>query len=387
MAFITSNVVHTSADGVDLNPGDNLYIAPGVTVAGGSGGSGFSGAVSTGGVVFAQIEGTLFGNDYGLEIADGGNNIMIGAAGSVIANTFSAIYCGSGSDIITNNGVIQGSYFTQTGGIVVHGSGDNTVFNNGSVTGNTAIFLEAGGNAIVNTGTITGDAFGIVLDTAAATASTIDNSGTIAVNAIAEPNTGAIVDTGVGALDVTSQGHIAGDVIFGPGNDRLDSTQGTIDGTVFGGGGNDTLKGGPDSDRLDGGAGGDKLYGGGGGDSFVYAAVSDSMGRGHDTIFAFDTQRDLLDLNVHVTAVRHTVATGALDNNAHFNAELAAAIGPAHLGKHQAVLYEPNSGSLAGHVFLVVNANGTAGYQAGADYVIELIHAANVAHLAIGDFI
>ncbi len=387
MAFITSNVVHTSADGVDLIPGDNLYIAPGVTVAGGSDGSSFSGAVSTGGVMAVQIEGTLFGNDYGLEIADGANVIQIGPEGSVIANSQSAVYCGSGGDIITNNGVIQGSLYTQTGGIVVHGSGDSTVFNNGSVSGNTAIFLEAGDNAIVNTGTITGDAFGIVLDTAAGTTSTIDNSGTVAVNTLADSNTDAILDTGSGTLKITNQGHIAGDITFGPGKDWLDSTLGTIDGTVFGAAGNDMLKGGAASDRLDGGAGGDKLYGGGGGDTFIYAAASESTGRGHDTIFALDAQRDSIDLNIHVTAIRHKISGGALDGNVHFNAELAAAVGPSQLGKHQAVLFEPNSGSLAGHVLLVVDANGTAGYQAGADYVIELSHAANLAHLTIGLFI
>ena len=44
----------------------------------------------------------------------------------------------------------------------------------------------------------------------------------------------------------------------------------------------------------------------------------------------------------------------------------------AALPLHDAVLFTPNAGGLAGHTFLIVDANGTAGYQAGADYVIDV---------------
>ena len=43
------------------------------------------------------------------------------------------------------------------------------------------------------------------------------------------------------------------------------------------------------------------------------------------------------------------------------------------LGNHQAAWFTATSGDLAGHVFAVVDANGVAGYQAGADYVIGFL--------------
>ncbi len=42
------------------------------------------------------------------------------------------------------------------------------------------------------------------------------------------------------------------------------------------------------------------------------------------------------------------------------------------LGAHQAVLFTPDQGDLKNHVFLIVDANGTAGYQSGHDFVFEL---------------
>ena len=48
-------------------------------------------------------------------------------------------------------------------------------------------------------------------------------------------------------------------------------------------------------------------------------------------------------------------------------------------------LAQADAGDLAGQTFLVVDANGEAGYQAGADYVIQLI--APPASLVTGDFV
>jgi hypothetical protein len=42
---------------------------------------------------------------------------------------------------------------------------------------------------------------------------------------------------------------------------------------------------------------------------------------------------------------------------------------------------------LSGHTFLVVDENGTAGYQAGADLVFDVTGASNMGSLAVGDFI
>lgn len=36
------------------------------------------------------------------------------------------------------------------------------------------------------------------------------------------------------------------------------------------------------------------------------------------------------------------------------------------------VLFTADSGTLSGHTFMIVDVNGTAGYQAGADLVVDI---------------
>jgi len=55
-----------------------------------------------------------------------------------------------------------------------------------------------------------------------------------------------------------------------------------------------------------------------------------------------------------------------------------------HLTAHHAILFKPNAGTLSGVTFLVVDLNGTAGYQANADLVIRLNGASGT--LAAGGF-
>jgi hypothetical protein len=50
------------------------------------------------------------------------------------------------------------------------------------------------------------------------------------------------------------------------------------------------------------------------------------------------------------------------------------------------VLFTPDRGTLAGHTFLIVDANGTAGYQAGQDYVIDITGATNLGSLSTTNF-
>ena len=56
-----------------------------------------------------------------------------------------------------------------------------------------------------------------------------------------------------------------------------------------------------------------------------------------------------------------------------FDAALAVLAGPSALGAGEALFVRPDAGQLAGMKFLVVDANGVAGYQAGADYVINVV--------------
>ncbi len=56
-----------------------------------------------------------------------------------------------------------------------------------------------------------------------------------------------------------------------------------------------------------------------------------------------------------------------------------------HLGAHHAVLFSVNAGTLHGQVFLIVDLNGTAGYQAGADLVLHLTNPTGT--LGAADFV
>jgi Ca2+-binding RTX toxin-like protein len=139
------------------------------------------------------------------------------------------------------------------------------------------------------------------------------------------------------------------------------------------------------NNELTGGAGADHLNAGAGHDVFDYAQVSDSTSTAYDTITGLNTSLDKFELWFAVNAVNASVAIGALSTST-FDANLAAAIGTHQLGAHDAVLFTPSSGTLKGDTFLIVDANGKAGYQAGQDLVIELAHASHLS-LTTSDFI
>ncbi|MBX9860434.1 MAG: hypothetical protein K2Y20_12720 [Sphingomonas sp.] len=153
---------------------------------------------------------------------------------------------------------------------------------------------------------------------------------------------------------------------------------------VFGGSGNETIATGAGADRIFGGGGADILNGGAGADTFVYDAVSQSTGATYDRITGFVSGTDRFDFDFTVTGVDATVGAGTL-STASFDANLAAVIGSGQLAANHAVLFQANAGDLAGLTFLVVDANGVAGYQAGSDYVIQLT--TPPASLVTGDFI
>ncbi|UVO54905.1 M10 family metallopeptidase C-terminal domain-containing protein [Sphingomonas sp. SUN039] len=145
------------------------------------------------------------------------------------------------------------------------------------------------------------------------------------------------------------------------------------DGTLrfFGGSGSDTLTGGAGNDYFFGNTGADTLTGGGGADMFAYNGANESTGSGWDRLVGLTNGVDKIDLPGTISGVAATVAGGALSTGS-FNADLAAAIGAGQMGAGQAVLYTPTSGTLAGNVFLVADANGIAGYQADQDFVFQL---------------
>ena len=137
---------------------------------------------------------------------------------------------------------------------------------------------------------------------------------------------------------------------------------------------------------LTGGAGADHLIAGGGHDTFNYTQVQDSTSTTYDTITGFNAALDKFQLWFAVGGIDKEVASGYLSAST-LDANLATAIGVHQLAAHDAVLFAPTSGTLKGDTFLIVYANGHAGYQAGQDLVIELAHGAHELSLSASDFI
>ncbi|HEY1630083.1 MAG TPA: calcium-binding protein [Rhizomicrobium sp.] len=139
-----------------------------------------------------------------------------------------------------------------------------------------------------------------------------------------------------------------------------------------GGDGADMLIAGAGNDWLGGEGGADTLTGGAGYDIFSYeGGVTDSTSANFDHVTDFNAAQDVFALPETVTGVNATVLGGAL-SLATFDIQLATAVGAAQLGAYHAVLFEPTTGDQHGHTFLVVDANGIAGYQASQDYVIDV---------------
>ncbi|HUO97712.1 MAG TPA: hypothetical protein VMU01_03545 [Rhizomicrobium sp.] len=153
---------------------------------------------------------------------------------------------------------------------------------------------------------------------------------------------------------------------------------------ITGGPGKDTLIGGTGNDTLTGGGGADLLTGGAGADAYAYSQASDSTGANFDTITGFNAAADKIDLWTKVYGTDAAVTTGKLWNST-FDANLTSILS-GKLKAHHAVLVTPDGGTYAGKQFLVVDTNGVAGYQAGADLVIRLNAPVNLSSFNSGTF-
>jgi hypothetical protein len=202
-----------------------------------------------------------------------------------------------------------------------------------------------------------------------------------------------ILNTG-GSYDLTlaAANSVKGDAITFNGSglqsgETLTLDAGAATGKVVmdGGAGNDTLIGGSSANTFDGGLGADTMTAGTSLDRFIYTAVDESTGTTHDTINGFDGARDLFILNSAVNAIDAAVTAGSL-SAASFNADLATDVGASQLHSGDAVLFTASSGDMAGDTFLIVDQNGTAGYQANADLVIELTGAHHLTDLSTANF-
>jgi hypothetical protein len=207
-----------------------------------------------------------------------------------------------------------------------------------------------------------------------------------------ESGTSYVIFGGMPGEAVTRVGTDIGNTIRGGNfNDTLTGLGG-LD-RLVGYDGKDVLKGGADRDVLQGGGGKDKLTGGAGGDSldggkkadtFIYADASHSSSTAFDSMIRFDFSEDRFDLPDAVTGIDPASAGGTL-NVATFDSDLAA--GVAGLAAGHAMIFAPDAGDFAGMFFLVVDANGTSGYQAGDDFVMRLAVPKHLGDFGIEDFI
>jgi Ca2+-binding RTX toxin-like protein len=151
---------------------------------------------------------------------------------------------------------------------------------------------------------------------------------------------------------------------------------GSGDDIVIGGAGQDTIVGGAGADTIVGGGGADALNGGDGADQFGYAAVLDSGMAAFDTISGFDAASDVFDLWFTVAGLDSAVAVHRLS-------QLETKLDASHLEADHAVLVTVGGA----RTFLVIDANGTAGYQANGDILINLATPANLDQLSSANFI
>jgi Ca2+-binding RTX toxin-like protein len=349
------------------------------------------------GVTVSLLTGTGTGGDAAGDTLANFENLIGSAAGDVLVGDGKAniIDGGAGTDTLTGNGG-NDTLESASGKFTASGGGGNDTILLDVAKLNAASKIDGG--AGTDTLELNGDySSGLTL-----------RAGTlVSVEKI-------LLDTGQSFAITTNDGNVAAGKTLTIDGSQVDfhhtvvlngaaETNGTL--TLIGGAGDDMLTGGRGADHLSGGTGNDVLNGGGGADFldggiqstsggagaghttdiFVYGAATDSTSTAFDTVDNFDFSQEKFDIAGTVKGVDAAVSTGAL-RAAHFDTDLTTALA-GHLQAHRAILFTAHSGTYAHDTFLVIDVNGHAGYQAGQDLVIELQHAANLAHFAKADFI
>jgi Ca2+-binding RTX toxin-like protein len=385
----TAVAAGTVVGGADkLNGGEDADVIAGDVLQGGN--SGPFGSIGPGDLLHIDITGgndtihgdegndVLAGDIYALgsitadSIIHGGNDILVGGAGD------DTLYGDFGvGDVLVPFGFFDdGGNDTLTGGAgndTQYGGAGDDVFIIGAAADSVGELI-AGGN-----GTDT------IRFTATAGGQTLVLSNQVTGVEIAEITNAKGNFTGTAALGIDAS-HVGYGMTIN-GNKGANTLTGTgFDDALVGRAGDDTLVGRGGDDTLTGGAGKDLVNGGAGGDVFVYRSASDSTGTGYDTLTNADFAADKWDVIHAITAIDAAIVTGNL-STANFDAQLAAAADGTHLGAHHAVLFTPDGGGLAGNTFLVIDQNGQAGYQTGADLVVLLDSPQHIGAIDAGDFI
>lgn len=171
-------------------------------------------------------------------------------------------------------------------------------------------------------------------------------------------------------------------ITTGSGNDSI--TGGAGDNTIVTGAGDDFIFVVAGKTTINAGAGKDLIAVGSGKDTFIYGAASESTSVTRDTINNYDAKLDRFDLPTAVTGVDKD-RMGDM-SAATFDKDLKKIADAGHLGASHAMIVTASGGDLAGDTYLVIDANGLAGYQAGQDYVMKLAFAVST-HIGLSDFI
>ncbi|MEM8760490.1 MAG: calcium-binding protein, partial [Pseudomonadota bacterium] len=213
--------------------------------------------------------------DTGVIDAGAGNN------GSAVSLQTGDVNGDTVSASVVNDGVFQGRGDAEIGNTIGDGLRVFSSVENASFDGD-----------IENNGLIAGSeesdvAAGIRVDGGVTVLGTITNNGEVtgSVTAIDATEGGPITFVN------GSEGVVNGDIRLGAGTDSL-TNEGTINGVIDGGDGNDDIDAGDGDNVIIGGLGNDSLTGGDGADVFEFAA-----GEGLDVVRDFELGVDRLDLS------------------------------------------------------------------------------------------
>jgi Ca2+-binding RTX toxin-like protein len=320
---------------------------------------------------------TLAGGRGADTLAGGsGNDTYINPLGDVIVEL-----AAGGTDTVESNVTFSLAALAQVENLTLTGAASiNAVGNalNNVLTGNAGNnTLDGGAGADTMTGGMGNDIYSV--DQAGDVTTELFNQGTDLVSSSVSRTLSANIENLnlSGAANIDGNGNTSANVINGnSANNILRGYEGGD--TLNGNAGEDILLGGTSSDALNPGS--DAVR-----DIIRFSAVGDSTGSQRDIVTGMDlTAEDVFDFTVIPTSIA-TVNAGTL-NLATINADLATAVNAA-LAINGAVLFDPTAGDLnvAGHSFLVVDANGDGSYTAGQDYVVQLINPTGT--LTLDDFI
>lgn len=328
----------------------------------------------------------LAGHTYNLALADG--NVASGATLSITGSGLGAsdrlildgskesngnlhVTSGAGNDLIT------GGAGNDT---ITTGNGTNTVDltrgGNDTVTGGTGNDTYIFGAAFTNSDVVT--TFGgndtLSLDGNYATATF--NLPAVRFVQVAAGNTyilAATLSSGTMSIAATHLGPADVLAFTGGGAGTFSIGGGSANDNLAGGSGADSIAGNAGDDLLRGNAGQDSLAGGAGKDTFIFGAASESTSITFDKISAANFSEDRFDVVGTIGGIDAAVASGALRNTskAVFDSDLTGLMN-GHLQAGHAILFTCNGGNFIGEKFLIVDQNGSAGYQADADLVIRV---------------